>query len=525
MRTVPPVASASRVSATARRPTAGTSRWTLAVIVALGGFTSLLSSTAVNVAVPDLQQVFHASLTEVQWVLTGYLLGLATTIPLTGWATERFGTKRVYLVTLGTFTVTSVLCGLAWSIQSEITFRVIQGLAGGMIMPCGMAILLRMAPPHERGRMMSFIGVPMMLAPALGPTLGGVIIQIFDWRAIFWVNLPTGLLALFLAWRKMEESRHQSPGRFDWLGALTASPGVALLLYGMTQATRHGWGSLSAALPLAGGLILLAGFVLWELRSERPLLDLRIFGNGTYRAAMTVTAVVAMSLFGPTFLVPLFLEQVQHRSVLNAGLILGAQGLGAALVMPISGWLTDRYGGRPVVSSGVATLAMATVFMTQLGPSTSTLHWVVVLALRGMGIGFSMMPAVSAAYTGLAPEQIGRATALTNTLQRTFSSFGIAILATVVSSRLAADLSSLGRPSPAFVTQAYDQAFWVAGALALLALPVALLIRRPFVPGGRQDRIPYRLASVVAVLATAASLYSLSVAFNLVAAPAGWHAW
>jgi EmrB/QacA subfamily drug resistance transporter len=490
------------------------SRWTIGAIVALGSVSSLLSSTVVNVAVPDLQRVFHASLTDVQWVVTAYLLGLSATIPLSGWATDRFGSKRVYLLTLGLFTMASVLCGLAWSIQSEILFRVIQGLAGGMIMPVGMAILMRMTPAQERGRMMSFLGVPMMLGPALGPTLGGAVIQLLHWQAIFWINLPAGLLALLLAWRKMTEGPAATPGRFDWVGCVTASPGVALAIYGLTQTEASGWLSAPALAPLTAAAALLASFVAWELRQSRPLLDLRIFGSGSYRAAISVSVVVAASLFGPTFLVPVFLQQVQGYSVLSTGLIVGAQGLGAALVMPVSGWLTDRYGARPVVSFGVVSLLGATLLLTGVDVRTSTAQWVALLLTRGIGMGFTMMPAFSSAYSGLTHDQIGRATAMSNTLQRIFSSLGIAVLATILAARTAADLASHTALSTAQVSRAFDETFWVAAGILLFALPAALALRRAVPPGGRPDRVPRALAAAAWAAATAGFAACLLFAFG-----------
>jgi EmrB/QacA subfamily drug resistance transporter len=503
----------------------GPSRWTIAGVVALGSVSSLLSSTVVNVAVADLERVFHASLTDVQWVLTAYLLGLSATIPLSGWATDRFGSKRVYLLTLGTFTVASVLCGLAWSIQSEIAFRVLQGLAGGMIMPVGMAILMRMTPVQERGRMMSLLGVPMMLGPALGPTLGGVVIQLFDWRGIFWINVPVGLLALALAWWKMTESRAAEPGGFDWIGWVTVSPGVALTIYGLTRSVESGWLSPATLLPLGAAAALLTGFAVWELRQERPLLDLRIFGNGPYRAAISVSAVVAASLFGPTFLVPVFMQQVQGYSVLSAGLVVGAQGLGAAIVMPVSGWLTDRYGARPVVTGGVLCLTGATLLLTGVDEHTTALQWALVLAVRGAGIGFTMMPAFSSAYSGLAHHQIGRATAMTNTLQRIFSSLGIALLATVLAAQVAASVPARMAPTPAALSRAFDATFWVALATLLLALPAALTLRRPVAEGGRPDRAPRGLTPLAAVIAGLGFTASLLIAAGDLHPATPWAGW
>jgi EmrB/QacA subfamily drug resistance transporter len=364
----------------------------------------------------------------------------------------------------------------------------------------------------------------MMLGPALGPTLGGIVIQAYDWRGIFWINVPVGLLALVLAWRNMAEYREDRPGRFDWLGWLMVSPGVALVIYGLTQASQHGWQTGETLRPLGLGALLVAGFLIWELRHPEPLLDVRIFRSSAYRAAIVVSVIVASALFGPAFLVPVFLEQLQHHTVLEAGLILGAQGLGAAVLMPIAGLLTDRYGASPVVTVGVVVIAVATVLMTAVAPSTTPAQWAGLLALRGVGLGLAMIPAMSSAYTGLAADQIGRATAMANTLQRIFSSVGVAIMATVLTARIAADLPSHARPSPASVSRAYDETFWVAAAMVLLALPAALLIRRAVAPGRRPPTVPYPLASAVAVLATATSLYFLAVGFRLAAAPLGWHA-
>ena len=187
-------------------PVSSSYRWVAASIIALGSIASILSSTVVNVAVPTLQHAFHASLTEVQWVATAYLLGLSAVIPISGWVSDRFGTKRTYIATLALFVVTSVLCGFARRTETEIAFRVIQGMAGGMVMPVGMTMLMRITPPHERGRIMGVIGVPMMVAPALGPTVAGWLLEKFDWPYIFWINVPFCLLALLFAWLRLRDS-------------------------------------------------------------------------------------------------------------------------------------------------------------------------------------------------------------------------------------------------------------------------------------------------------------------------------
>jgi EmrB/QacA subfamily drug resistance transporter len=475
--------------------------YTAAGVVALGSTASILSSTVVNVAVPALQSTFNASLTDVQWILTGYLLGLSAVIPISGYVSDRFGTKRVYLVTLVAFTIASGLCGLAWNLQSEIAFRVIQGLAGGMVMPVGMTIIMRMSAPEERGRLMSILGVPLMLAPALGPTVGGWLIQVFDWRWVFWVNLPAGILALTLGYFLLEAGRMPWVERkIDVVGLFLATPGVTLIIYGLTQASIHGWGSWQGLLPLGIGLLLVVGFVAWELRQEHPLLDMRVFRDAAFSASMVVGVIMASALFGAVFLIPVFMQEVQGKDTLQAGLLLAPQGLSAAAAMAISGWLTDRFGARPIVFIGVLALVAATLLLTGVTASTDNWSWILITSARGLGMGFAMMPNFAAAYVTLPQFAIARATAVSNTLQRISSSFGIAILATIVELRITAHLNSqhslastaghLSRAAAAnaarvAAAKGFDDTFWIAAGVAALALPAAMLLRRPVPEGAR----------------------------------------
>ncbi len=509
--------------------------FTAAGVVALGSAASILSSTVVNVAVPDLQATFHAGLTDVQWILTAYLLGLSAVIPISGYVSDRFGTKRVYLVTLVAFTIASGLCGLAWNLQSEIAFRVVQGLAGGMVMPVGMTIIMRMAAPEERGRLMSILGVPLMLAPALGPTVGGWLIQVFDWRWVFWVNLPAGILALVLGFFFLEAGRMPWVGRkVDVVGLFLATPGVALVIYGLTQASVYGWSAWQAVVPLGGGLLLVAGFVSWEMRQEHPLLDMRVFRDAGFAASMVVGVIMASALFGAVFLIPVFMQEVQGKDTLQAGLLLAPQGLAAAAAMTISGTLSDRFGARPVVFTGIVALVAATLLLVRVTPATDNWSWILITSARGIGMGFAMMPNFAAAYVTLAPAAIARATAVSNTLQRVASSFGIAVLATIVEGRIKAHLpaehvigggphlsqAALAAAASAAAAKGFDDTFWLAAGIASLALPASMLLRRPIPVGerlaareaGREVRHPALSASVRAsfLVLLAASLAFLA---------------
>ena len=471
--------------------------WTAAGVVALGSTASILSSTVVNVAVPDLRRIFASSITDVQWVLTAYLLGLAAVIPVSGYLSDRFGTRRLYLATIAAFTLASGLCGLAWSLGSEIFFRVIQGLAGGMVMPVGMTIVMRMAGPESRGRVMAILGIPMMLGPAFGPTVGGWLIQQFDWRWVFWVNLPAGVLALVFGYFLLQPAPPAPVKRLDWLGLLLATPGVTAILYGLTQAAETSWTSTRSLIPLAVGLTLVLAFVAWELRRAEPLLDMRVFRDAAFSGSATVGVVVAASLFGAVFLIPVFMQEVQGHDTLQAGLLLAPQGVGAALAMPISGILTDRIGAKPVVFTGILVLMAATLLLTAVTPDTPDRVWIMILGLRGVGMGFTMMPNFAAAYVTLPPAAIARATAVSNTLQRVSSSLGIALFATILTARLhahplvapaggrgaaigGAALQHLARVNAA---HAFDETFWFGVGVAALGLPAALLLRRPLPEG------------------------------------------
>ena len=517
--------------------------FTAAGVIALGSAASILSSTVVNVAVPDLQVAFHSSITDVQWVLTAYLLGLSTVIPVSGYLSDRFGTKRVYLVTLVAFTLASALCGLAWNLQSEIAFRVLQGLAGGMVMPVGMTIIMRMAPPEERGRLMSILGVPMMLAPALGPTVGGWLIQVFDWRWVFWVNLPAGILALVLGYFLLESGRLPWQERtIDVVGLFLATPGVALIIFGLTQASIHGWGSAQALVSLGGGFALVVAFVGWELRQEHPLLDLRVFGDAGFTASIVVGVIVASALFGAVFLMPVFMQEIQGKDTLQTGLLLAPQGLAAAAAMTISGTLSDRFGARWVVFCGVLALVAATLLLTGITPRTDNWSWILITSARGFGMGFAMMPNFAAAYVTLPQAAIARATAVANTLQRISSSFGIAVLATVVEARITAHLPTVhglagGAQTVAATTippairgaaaRGFDDTFWLAAGVAALALPATMLLRRPLPEGerllaeseGRQAQHPpldARTRFIFAVLLVAAlAFFAWTIAKSL----------
>src|ERR687889_1468292 len=301
----------------------------VAGVVVLGAVMSILDVTVVNVAINTLAREFGTSLSTIQWVATGYTLALATVIPLTGWAADRFGTKRLYITSIVLFVSGSALCGLAWSAGSLIAFRVLQGFGGGMIMPVGMALLAQTAGAHRVGRVMSVVGVPMLLGPILGPVLGGLIVDNTSWRWIFYVNVPVAILALVLARRLLHADHGRADaGRLDWRGLLLLSPGIAGVVFGLSQTeSQGGFGHPLVYGPVLGGLALVAAFVVHARRAPRPLIDVGLFRHSAFSAAALTTFLLGGALFGAMIILPLYFQIDRGETALTAGLLMAPQGV------------------------------------------------------------------------------------------------------------------------------------------------------------------------------------------------------
>jgi EmrB/QacA subfamily drug resistance transporter len=462
-----------------------------AAVVVLAAILTILDATIVNVALPTLGRDLHTSITTIQWVATVYLLAFAAVIPLSGWLSERVGAKTLWLGSLALFVAGSLLAGLSWSIGALIVFRVVQGLGGGMIMPLGQTILAEAAGPQRMGRVMSIVGVPMLLAPIMGPVIGGALVEAASWRWIFFVNLPVGSVALLLALRLLPSVPRRPPHRFDALGAVLLPAGLVAVLYGLAEVGRQG--TLSAALPLTAllvGLALVAVFVRHALRVEQPLLDLRLFARRDFGAAAATNFTLGIALFGVGLLVPLYLQLVRGRSPLETGLLLLPQGLGAALTMPLAGALTDRFGARRIVPAGLALALVGTAAYSRLGATTPTWYLAAALFLVGAGLGATITPSMAVAYQKLERVEIPHATSAINTIQRVAGAVGIALLAVVLQRAMRAELTGFDgglaqaaelaareptHARPPFA-HAFGTTFWVAFALTAAALVPTLLL-------------------------------------------------
>ena len=405
----------------------------LAAII-LGAFMAMLDGTAVNVALPVLVDRFHSDVSTLQWAITGYSLAQAAIIPLAGWLCDRFDARRVYLAALGAFVAGSLLCACALNPGMLIGFRVLQGLGGGCLLPIGMTYIFKLSPPEKRGVVMGTYGIPILFAPAIGPTLSGFLVQYADWRFVFLLNLPIGALALWLGLRFLPSLERQATVALDRAGMLLGPLSFALLTFGVTQ-TGSGWSSPPALAGLGLGLATLAGFVAAELRAEQPLLDLRVFRSLDFTLALLTQWIGQVALFGGVFLVPLFLHIVRHYGALDTGLALLPQALAAALFMPVGGIIYDRYGVRPVVIGGLTLVGIATLALARIGNATEARDLILPLALRGAGMGVMMMPLNTHLLAAAPRALVGKVSALSQSLSNVIAAMTIAAMATLLQSR------------------------------------------------------------------------------------------
>jgi EmrB/QacA subfamily drug resistance transporter len=468
-------------------------------VVVLGSIMSILDTTIVAVALATLARDFHTSVTTIQWVATGYLLALAMVTPVSGWAIDRYGAKRVWMLSTFLFILGSSLCGLAWSADSLIAFRVLQGLGGGMLLPVGQTILARAAGPQRMGRVMSIIGVPMVMGPVLGPVLGGLIVSNASWRWIFYINVPIGIVALILSqrWLPKFDREERLPSAFDRLGFCLLGPGLAALLYALSEVgTTGSYTSPAVLVSFLLGLGLMTGFVLHALHVKNPLLELHPFKNRNFTIANICIFVIGATLFGSMFLLPIYYQVARGQEAWTAGLLMAPQGLGAACIMRWAGSVTDRVGPRRVVPFGILLMAAATVPFCFVTTSTSEVLLAVALFARGIGLGLTMMPVTAAAYYDLNHAEIPKATTVINITRLVGGSVATALFAVVLERQIIANLSALGAKAtssagvisstvklpPAVadpVAAAFAHTFWWSvGAILIAFVPTLFLPNR-----------------------------------------------
>ncbi len=400
---------------------------------------AILDVTVVSVAQRTFIAEFGSTQAVVAWTMTGYTLALSTVIPVTGWAADRFGTKRLFMGSVLAFTLGSLLCAIASNILQLIIFRVVQGIGGGMLLPLGFMILTREAGPRRLGRLMSILSIPMLLAPIGGPILGGWLIGTSSWRWIFLINLPIGLATVVLAAIVFSRDHPARSETFDVIGVLLLSPGLATFLFAVssipgrgTVADRH------VLIPASIGLALIAAFVVHALhRADHPLIDLRLFGNPVLTQANVTMLVFATAFFGAGLLLPSFFQQVLHQTPMQAGVHMIPQGLGAMLTMRLAGPFVDRRGpgkivlvGIALITAGLGTFAFGVARQAEYLPTL-----LVGLAIMGLGMGCAMMPLSVASVQAVTPHQIARATTLISVSHQVGGSMGTALMSMILTNQ------------------------------------------------------------------------------------------
>ena len=411
-------------------------KWLALFVVVIGTFMVMLDSSIVNIAIPKMMNVFGSDLDAVKWILTGYTLTMGAVVPITGFLSDTFGVKKLFIFALGLFSIGSFLCGFAWSTNTMVVFRVIQAVGGGAIMPVGMSYIMQIFPVHERGKALGFWGIASMSAPAIGPTLGGYIIQYMDWRFIFYVNVPIGVFGVIFASILLRETPLKPfKGNFDFIGFFSSIAGIVSLLYVLGEGNTIDWGDVKFPLLLAFGCFSLLIFIVNELMHSDPLLDLRVFKIYDFTLGQLISGITTLAMMGGIYVLPLFLQSLRGYTAMETGLILFPSAIASGLMMPISGALFDKYGAKVVTIPGLLLVALATYKMSTFNMDTTRTTVTLIATLRGIGLGFSMMPVNTAAMNAVPRHLFGKATALSTTVRSIMGAVAITFMTTIISNK------------------------------------------------------------------------------------------
>lgn len=448
-------------------------------------FMDLMDLTIVNVALPTLGERFDAGESSLEWVITGYLLSLAIWIPSSGWIGDRFGTKKTFIFALFMFTAASALCGISWNIGSMIAFRILQGVGGGMMTPVGVAMLYRAFPPEERARASLILTVPTVIAPALGPIIGGWLIDYVDWRWIFYVNVPMGVIGLIYCSLFLREHTEARAGSFDLIGFTLSGAGLAMVLFSLSRGPMDGWGSAPVLASGIAGIACFVALAVVELRVAEPMLDLRLFTDRMFRNANIVYFASSASLLGVLFLLPLFLQSLRGFSAIATGFILFPSAVGVVVFAQLSGRLYPVVGPRRLLATALTLFAVSSGLLLFVDLETNVWWIAGIMFVRGIAMAFTFIPLQAATFATISNERTGRASSLFNTNRQVGSSFGVAILATVLAERISHHMHAIpanvaGPAREAAVAHAqllgYHDAFFAAVIIGVIGVAFAFLI-------------------------------------------------
>jgi EmrB/QacA subfamily drug resistance transporter len=446
-----------------------------ALILIVGAMAVIFDTTIVSVALRTLSAKLDTSVTTIQWVATGYLLALGIAVPLSTWGLQRFGGKRLWIFSLWVFLIGSVGASLAWNVDSLIGWRIVQGLGGGLMLPVMTTLIFQSAGGKSLGKLVTYVALPALLGPIMGPVIGGAILTHLSWRYMFWVNVPFCVVGILLAWRylKVDDVPAKGPGvvkpKLDVLGLLLIAPGTSVLLLGLANAgTGSGFGHADVVVPLIVGAALLAGFVVYALRGSRPLVEVRLLAKRSVASSSAVLFFSGFALYGAMLLMPLYYQDVRGASALSAGVLLVPQGVGTILSRFVTGSAIDRIGARVIALSGFAIVTVSTIPFALAGAHSSEWQLAGWLVVRGFGLGAVTMPVMVAGYIGLDKHQIPHSSVLTRTAQQIGGSFGTAVLAVILQDGIAAH--------PKTPVDAFHTAFWWSVGFSAVAVLLSLTL-------------------------------------------------
>jgi EmrB/QacA subfamily drug resistance transporter len=428
-------------SSTGKQPRGLERKWKVLISVMFGVFMIILDSTIVNIAFPTLRREFGTSLSQAQWVISIYVLSLGVTTPVSGFLADRFGIKRMYLLGLAIFVFSSFLCGLAPSLGWLIAARALQGFGGGISQPLGPAQLYRAFPPEEQGTALGIFGIALVFAPALGPILGGWLVDLGVWRVIFFINVPIGILGVILGSRFLLDYQAERKPSFDPLGLLTAVIGFGAVLYAASIAGNVGWTNPETLTFFAIGALSLIAHAFIELRvAKDPMTQLRLFGNPVFLNAALVGYVATVALFGAEFLLPLYLQNYRGLTALETGFVLLAVAVTSGIATPLAGRIYDKIGPRMNLIVGFAILCVNTWQLSKIEATTPTSYIVFLLALRGLAVGLTLQTSFVAALSSVPLNSLPRGSSLLNSTRFVVQAVAVAALATIFSASLATDV-------------------------------------------------------------------------------------
>ncbi|MED4351039.1 DHA2 family efflux MFS transporter permease subunit [Schinkia azotoformans] len=481
------------------------SYWLPLFAIIIGAFVAILNNSLLNIAIPQLMNVFGSTQDRIQWVLTGYMLASGIIIPISGYAGDRLGYKKFFLLSLAVFTGGAFLCAIAWSDMTLIIARVIQGLGGGVIMPISMALIYKIVPRNQIGMALGLWGISAMVAPAIGPTLSGYLIEWFNWRFLFIINIPIALFALFMVSILLKETEIDKTKTFDFMGFFLIATSCATMLYALSNGNKVGWMSFEIVFLLYIAISALILLIWVEKGKENPIIELSLFKNFPFTLSLAISSFLTVGLMGGMFLIPIYFQNIQHISAVDTGILLMPQAIAMALMMPIAGKLFDKFGAIPVGVVGLILSAVPSYELYRLTADTSH-SWInFVLIVRGLGLGLCMMPINTAGMNAVLPKQVGNASSLSNLIRQVAGSISIAILTMIMQKRAALHgsymVESITLDNPAIfqvsgsspislstlgsliqlesTTRGIADTFWIAALPLFLCIPLVFFFKKP----------------------------------------------